>query len=185
MTFEDDVQSLRAIPWCRKLIDDPDTILTPLASRIYKADHEDALFSKTFNTKDTIKSAIWFYKKAAPGQEYVEELHSLMTVGNLIDGQSKIAHGGVVATILDEIIGLLFEVNKDLGKGPGRGYSVTACLNVSYTRPVFTPTTILITARLRKVDGRKRFADGEIKDGEGNVLAKAESLFLAPKQVKL
>lgn len=185
MTLEEDLQSLRAIPWCRKLIEDSDMVIAPFGSRTYKDDGEDALFSTTIKTDGTIKSAICLYKKAPPATRYVEEIHSLFTLGNMLDGISRVCHGGIIATLFDEVFGILFIVNSELGKAPGRGYSVTAYLNVSYVRPVVTPQSILVTARLTKVYGRKRYVAGEIKDSDGNVLAKSEALFVAPKETKL
>ena len=185
MTFEDDLQSFRAIPWCRKLLEAPDMVIAPFGSRSYKDDGEDALFNTTLKTVDTINCALCLYKKPSPGAKYVEELHSLLTLGNMLDGIPKVCHGGIVATILDEILGILFSVNRELGKSPGNGWTVTANLNVSYVRPVITPQTILVTARLAKVSGRKRYVEGEIRDKDGHVLAKSEALFVAQKQTKL
>ena len=185
MASGDDLSRLRAIPWCRRLIEDPTIVVTNLDSRTYKTNGEDNLFSRTLNTRDTIESVIILHKKKTPETKYIEEVLSLMTVGNMMDSQSKIVHGGIVSTILDEITGLLFAFNKELGKGDGRGYSVTAYLNVTYLRPILTPGTILVKARLKKVEGKKRYADGEIQDSAGNVLARSEALFVATKETKL
>ena len=55
---------------------------------------------------------------------------------------------------------------------------VTAYLKVTYLKPVLTPQIILVTANLTEIRGTKHYIDGEMKDADGTVLAKAESLFL-------
>ncbi|KAF2239775.1 thioesterase superfamily protein [Viridothelium virens] len=185
MTFEADLQHLQTIAWCRRLIEDPNMTVFPFTSRNLKLDSEDTFFNKTLNTEDTIKHAVCLHRKATPGAQYVEEVLSLMTLGGLLNGQPHIIHGGMLATILDEVSGFLFVVNKDLGKAPGRGYSVTAYLNVSFLKAVASQQTILVAARLTNVTGKKRFVDCEIRDGDGNVLAKSEALFVATREAKL
>ena len=58
----------------------------------------------------------------------------------------------------------------------------TAYLNVTYLKPVSTPQIILVTASLREIKGRKHYIDGDVKNADGTVLAKAESLFLGLKK---
>lgn len=91
-------------------------------------------------------------------------------------------HGGIIATLMDDVIGTLLTVNKHHKTGePLSGNTVTAYLNVKYLRPVKTPQTVLVVARSKETpDGRSRKygMEAEIRDGEGMVLAKADSLWI-------
>ena len=185
MTFEDDLQALQSLSWCRRFLEDPDMVILPFWGRTDGDGNEDALMAKTLNTEDTIKRGIYLHKKPTSNIKYIEEVLNFMTIGSLVNGQPNICHGGIVATILDEVSGFLFVINPDLGHAPGRGYTVTAYLNVSYLKPVTTPQTILTRARLSKMTGRKIYVEGQIEDSDGNVLAKSEGLFVAAKGAKL
>ena len=69
-------------------------------------------------------------------------------------------------------------LNKRRGALPAGAAVVTAYLNVRYLKAVGTPQTVLVVVRCREVRGRKWYVDAEVRDGEGGVLAKAESLWV-------
>lgn len=99
-------------------------------------------------------------------------------------------HGGIIATLMDDVIGTLLTINKYHKTGKSLSHNtVTAYLNVKYLRPVKTPQTVLVLAASRETpDGksRKYRMEAEIRDGEGVVLAKADSLWIRlEKEVKL
>lgn len=175
---EPDLAYFQQIPWCAQLLSSPSIIITPIDSRIYKESTEDALFAETFKTEDTIKACISFYSRPAPGASRIEEVHSLMSLGCRINGYPRVAHGGVVGTIIDEVMAILLGVNKRLGLAATQGDMVTAYLNVTYVKPVTTPQTVLVSARFKEVVGRKHFLEATVKDGDGEVLSKAEALFI-------
>lgn len=93
-------------------------------------------------------------------------------------------HGGIIATIMDDVIGTLLTVNKDEQRGePLSRDTVTAYMNVKYMRPVATPQTVLVVARSKGTLGgkggrRKYLLEAEIRDGKGRVLATADSLWI-------
>ncbi len=91
-------------------------------------------------------------------------------------------HGGIIAALLDDVIGTLLTVNKNHSNGdPLSASTVTAYLNVKYLKPVRTPQTVLVVAKSREtpgMSGRKYLMDAEIRDADGNVLAKADSLWI-------
>jgi acyl-coenzyme A thioesterase PaaI-like protein len=87
-------------------------------------------------------------------------------------GWDALAHGGIVCTLLDEV--MAWSV---IGRGT---WGVTARLNVAFRRPI--PTLRAIRARGWVVDERRRGARtaGEVLDVEsGEVLATAEGTFVA------
>ena len=93
----------------------------------------------------------------------------------LFAGYPGIAHGGVVATMLDEAIGMhAFGV---LGvEAP------TAHLNISYRAPVPTETPIQVRGRGNR-EGRRVHSTAEVTDEEGTVLASAEAVLVVTGEV--
>uniref|UniRef100_L2FEH8 Major facilitator superfamily transporter n=1 Tax=Colletotrichum fructicola (strain Nara gc5) TaxID=1213859 RepID=L2FEH8_COLFN len=164
-------------------IDAPGTVRETASSRFPKQDTEDELFSTTLHTDKTIAAFLTLYKRpsAASGENMIREVKALLTLRHGVNGYPNVSHGGIVATILDEVIGLVFPVNKINGLIPDGAY-MTAYLNTQYVRPVQTPQTILVVATVKKVEGRKYWIEGVIEDKDGQVLAKAESLYVKVKE---
>ena len=126
-----------------------------------------------------------------------------MTLGNGINGHPGIMHGGIVATIIDEAMGILQAVNferdhlRAVGKGLAQGELVpfgvgtfTAYLNVQFLKPVLTPGALIVTCRYIKRDGRKEWIYAEVKqrmdasedyDGDEIVCATGEGLMIEAK----
>lgn len=85
-------------------------------------------------------------------------------------GAPGIAHGGAVATVVDDLFGfVLYSVGE-----PG----VTRHLGVDYLGPVLLGTPYEFRARLDRRDGRKLFLSAEGTDEAGKVVVKAEALFI-------
>lgn len=85
-------------------------------------------------------------------------------------GAPGFAHGGMVATALDDVIGTLLVVL--------RRPAVTAKLEVDYRRPLFIHTDYTVTSWIEQVDGRKLHLRGEVRDAGDTVVAEARALFL-------
>ena len=88
------------------------------------------------------------------------------------EGWEGIAHGGIVTTILDEVMAWALVDNDSWG--------VTARMQVEFKRPV--PIGRPIRGEGRVVDVRRRIvrAEGVLVDaGDGTVLATAEATFVA------
>lgn len=98
-----------------------------------------------------------------------------VSLGPFFAGYPGIAHGGVVATMLDEAIGMhAFGV---LGvEAP------TAQLNISYRAPVPTETPIHIRGRGIR-DGRRVHSTAEVTDDTGTLLASAEAVLVVTGEV--
>ena len=57
-------------------------------------------------------------------------------------------------------------------------FGMTANLSVNYRRPLFVGQTVVISCSLDRVEGRKRFLKGVMKDGKtGGVIADATALY--------
>ena len=86
-------------------------------------------------------------------------------------GAPGIAHGGAVATVVDDVLGFLLHV----ARTPG----VTRHLSVDYLRPVLVGPTYTVRGRLETRDGRKLWMTGAGTDPDGEVAFTASGLFLA------
>lgn len=167
-----------SIPWCAQLLADPKIIIEPMESRVYKVSTEDAIFAETLKTPNTIKAGITFYNRPCFDSGRINQLNALISLGYGVNGYPRIAHGGVVAMLIDETMGLLLHVNKLRGSIPSVGSTVTAYLNITYVKAVATPQIVLVSALFKEVAGRKNFVQATVKDGCGEVLAKAEALWI-------
>lgn len=90
-------------------------------------------------------------------------------------------HGGIAATIMDEVLSILMTVNNETHheeEHPSSTSAVTVRLDVRYFRSIRTPGTYLVNARCREKEGKKFVLEAEIKDGEGVVLARADSVWV-------
>lgn len=81
------------------------------------------------------------------------------------------AHGGIVAGLLDEVLGVAAMV--------AGGSGLTAGLDVRYRAATPYDVPLEITARLTGRDGRKGYASGEIRV-DGHVTAEATAVFIRP-----
>ncbi|OBT68080.1 hypothetical protein VE03_01499 [Pseudogymnoascus sp. 23342-1-I1] len=174
-----DLAHFLAIPWCAALFNSPSTTIlpSPVASRIPNPSTEGALFAETLQTPDTISALLSFYRNSQ--NTPTKEIHTLITLGYLLNGYPNTAHGGIIVSIIDEAMSFILKRNKELGTLSGLGDLVTADLRVKFIRPVKTPQTVVVEARLREVKGRKYTVEADLKDGEGTVLAQGEALWIA------
>lgn len=85
-------------------------------------------------------------------------------------GAPGLAHGGVLSTALDEILGSL---NWLLAEP-----AVTARLEVDFTRPVPVDTELRVEAEVLGVSGRKVFARAVARMSDGRAVATARALFV-------
>jgi uncharacterized protein (TIGR00369 family) len=85
-------------------------------------------------------------------------------------GPPGYCHGGIIATLLDEIMAKL---NKLHGVT-----AVTSEIAVNYLRPVPLRQWLKLESREVKVDGRRRTRAAEIVDERGTVLAKGSGIFI-------
>lgn len=81
----------------------------------------------------------------------------------------NLAHGGVIAQIFDELLGVAGIV------AAGGGF--TGRLTVHYRRPTPILEELALAARVERIEGRKLIATGEIRHGD-TVTAEAEGVFI-------
>lgn len=80
-------------------------------------------------------------------------------------------HGGIVAMLLDEAVGLACAV----AGAPG----LTAGLNIRYRAATPLHTDLVVRGRYTHSEGRKNFATAEIT-ADGALLAEAEAIMISP-----
>jgi acyl-coenzyme A thioesterase PaaI-like protein len=107
------------------------------------------------------------------GLEFVvvgERVHAKLRLEARHEGAPGFAHGGAVATALDDTIGTLLVVL--------RRPAVTARLEVNYRRPVFVDCGYSIEAWIDRIEGRKLHLAASMRDEAGEIVADANALFL-------
>lgn len=85
-------------------------------------------------------------------------------------GAPGIAHGGAVATVIDDLFGFMLYLVREPG--------VTRHLSVDYLAPVLLDTPYKLRARFDRREGRKLFVSAEGTNEAGNVVVTAEALFI-------
>lgn len=92
------------------------------------------------------------------------------TLGANYQGGGGIAHGGIIALLLDEAMGKLNRFREVI--------AVTAELKVRYLRPVDVNKEIVVEAFETQQSGKNLFYTGEIRNEAGEMLARGEGRFV-------
>ncbi|MFB3917680.1 MAG: PaaI family thioesterase [Terriglobales bacterium] len=87
------------------------------------------------------------------------------------------AHGGIIATILDEVMGKVNKLRNVV--------AVTAEMTVKYIKPVPLGKPLVAEGRELRVHGRAHTNVGEIRNERGEVLARGKGIFIAIDPHKL
>jgi uncharacterized protein (TIGR00369 family) len=93
------------------------------------------------------------------------------TPGEAHRGYAKAMHGGLTASLLDEVVGVA------TGERAG-GMCATVELAVSYRRPVLIGVEVRAEGWYVRRQGKLLLGAGRLLDGEGKVLATARARFL-------
>ena len=101
-----------------------------------------------------------------------DRVHGSVELDQRHQGAPGYAHGGAVATILDDALGMLLLVL--------RRPAVTARIEVDFRRPAYLGRRFEVEAWVDRVDGRKLWMAAALHD-HGEVVAEARSLFLEVK----
>ena len=95
-------------------------------------------------------------------------------LGSRYAGGAGFVHGGVIAVLLDEVMGKISKLLEER--------AVTAELNIEYRKPVPTGAEIVVSGWQEEEKGRNRFRVGEIHDAKGNLLARGRGRFVVVGQ---
>lgn len=119
--------------------------------------------------------------------------YTFFHLGHKLSGHAQIIHGGLLATILDELTCRLAFQNFELKKG------VTANLNINYFKPCYVDLYVMIKCTVLKKTGRKCHVKGQVfqlnldeeiegdvresVESKANLLTECECLVIEPKWV--
>lgn len=98
-----------------------------------------------------------------------------LTLGIEYQGPPGCVHGGIVALIFDEMLGLANAASESVG--------MTADLRISYRSPTPLFAPLRFEARQERVEGRKIWATATLHTGE-TLCATAEALFIEPRGIR-
>jgi hypothetical protein len=101
-----------------------------------------------------------------------ERAFGTVTLGWAYEGPPRHVHGGFVAAIFDQFMGMAQMV----GKQPG----MTGRLSVRYHRPTPLNVELDLEAWMESVEGRKTLMSAEMR-AHGEVTATCEALFIRPR----
>jgi len=107
---------------------------------------------------------------SAPGEPLQATSH-LFSLTQLHQGPPGYVHGGIIATLLDEVMSKL---NRPLGV-----IAMTRTLSVDYRRPAPLHTPLRLVATPIRSEGRKLFHAAELQLEDGTLLASSEALWIA------
>jgi uncharacterized protein (TIGR00369 family) len=85
-------------------------------------------------------------------------------------GAPGVAHGGAVATVVDDLYGFALYLINEL--------AVTRALTVEYLRPVVLGTTYQLRAQLDRREGRKLHLSATLVDPADRLTIRSEALFI-------
>lgn len=91
-------------------------------------------------------------------------------LGERYQGAGGMAHGGIIATLLDEAMGKVCRFRE--------ARAVTAELNVEYLKPVSVTEEIVVEGWETEHKGRNLFHAGEIRTNGGVLLARGRGRFV-------
>jgi len=92
------------------------------------------------------------------------------TLGSNYAGGAGFAHGGIIAVVLDEAMGKLSKLTDEK--------AVTAEMSIDYRKPVPIDKPIHVEGWQEEEKGRNRFRVAEIRDPQGNLLARGKGRFV-------
>lgn len=104
---------------------------------------------------------------------FVDEKHTIVCQVRLarrFEGPPGHAHGGIIATLLDEAMS---KANRQFGV-----LAMTRQMEVEYLKPVPLGTRLLLMGRRTGASGRSHRCEAEIANDKGMVLARAKGLFI-------
>ncbi len=99
------------------------------------------------------------------------------TLERRFEGPPGYAHGGIIATLLDEAMS---KANRHRGI-----YAMTRHMEIDYLRPVPLEVELLLEGRSATEEGRKHRCTAELRDDAGHLLATGRGLFIEVKREKL
>lgn len=201
---KEDIQFFSSIGWTKHYIEDASYQAITIPSRILKPTGEDNFFAKIIKTPETIPQWVTLKLKTfkSPSEKAKGSLSLridnrkpftapaqpdfivLLELRPDLNGYLDTTHGGVIATIFDEVLGICLEFHRQL-LTESLATLFTSSLNITYKQQVLTPNIVAVRCWLEGREGRKWIMRGQMIDRDGTILAEAEGLWIAAKPEKL
>ncbi|KAJ5284218.1 hypothetical protein N7505_002198 [Penicillium chrysogenum] len=189
---QEDVDFFANMPFARPYMDNTSLYQpVPFVSRYDKGDLSDKFFNKAIKSHGTIPRALAFMQR--PGFLHSPPTHedgtglsqsaenpffiTFCQIESGVNGYIDTAHGGVLAALFDETLGLCAESYRVFVSEEGE-HLLTASLEVTYRSPVRTPGAVVIKTWVRRKEGRKWFLEAQLLDQDGLLKAEAKSLYI-------
>ncbi|KAI9489461.1 HotDog domain-containing protein [Zychaea mexicana] len=130
-----------------------------------------SLTASTLRGKDKIiVPPVLFYNKEQ------SEVMAAVHLGKDLCGHPSVVHGGMQATLLDEILACVA-----MPALPNK-IGFTANLNIDYRKPLMADQWVILRGQLDRAEGRKAYVKAWIESPDGKtVYSEATSLYIAPK----
>ncbi|KAK2001544.1 thioesterase superfamily protein [Colletotrichum falcatum] len=181
------VGEIEALPWCRDLLTRPGVItFTPQSRDPENTNPHDRFFGKTLNHSEGIPACVSFYSES-PGKSVITELSILFALSQGVDGYPSVAHGGMIAVLIDEVLGVLIQRNMDTERDDPvfKMNTVTSSMDIKYLRPITTPGVVLGVGQIKEIRGKRILLGAVVKDSNGVDLVTCDSVWIGIPRVKM
>lgn len=183
--FSDKPHGCSDVEWYKDIVSEPGSEKVLSADDLLEEKHpileDDHMFS-AFVARGLINDIEGYYIRDK------KEFKAIVALGREVAGFPRIVHGGLTAAIFDEVFGgLLFCLKSNTASINilDRLPSYTVSLEVAYKAKIAADSTVLCTAVVDKVEGRKMYMTAELRDGpNGKIYATSKSLFVRPRLSK-
>ncbi|VUC30924.1 unnamed protein product [Clonostachys rosea] len=173
---------------------------------------QDQILRTTLNNPDAVPHCLGFYQdpgsSSTPGSTTSPArprllINSSSTIFDLqpgVNGYHGSTHGGFMAVLIDDSMGgliyhnfvLQMQKQQEPGWAPPPGtldlskiQYFTAGMNIRLEKPLRTPTVVVVTSTLNRVEGRKLYLDVVVEDGKGTKYATCEGLWMSLPNQKI
>lgn len=102
-----------------------------------------------------------------------QEIEAPIMIPEMYQGYPGMAHGGIIASILDETAGRMFLLDTSEDR-----IMVTSKLEIRYHKPVPVETKLKAYGTVKEDRGKVAFCQSRIVDSTGELLASAEAVFV-------
>jgi acyl-coenzyme A thioesterase PaaI-like protein len=201
------MEYFKLIPWCATILESPGVVIFTPPCRLQDDENgncptKDQFFRQILQNRDAIPNCIGFYQRtssdamvtypsAERAQQFLINSSTLMLdLRQGLNGFSGSAHGGLIATLMDEAMGSLIFQNHEAYMEMERRKEalspnilnmhgltlLTASMNVRYQKRLATPQVVLATATLSRIEGRKVFVDVVVENGRGVTFGQCEGM---------
>lgn len=96
---------------------------------------------------------------------------SKVKLASRFEGPPRHAHGGIIATLLDEAMS---KANRARG-----AIAMTRSMEIEYLRPVPLHRPLHLEGVVAQIEGRKHWCEATLRDEQGRDLARCKGLFIA------